>query len=52
MSNKIDIPDDVINYCIDKKVSIAEGLTAKADSKIQLLEAAIEDLKKDLAKLP
>tara|TARA_R110001599_G_scaffold308546_1_gene515351 strand:+ start:294 stop:452 length:159 start_codon:yes stop_codon:yes gene_type:complete len=52
MSKKIDIPDDVINYCIDKKVSIAEGLTAKADSKIQSLEAAIAELKKDLAKLP
>ena len=52
MGKKVIIPDDVIDFCIDKKVSIAEGLVAKADSKIRSLEKAIAELKSDLAKLP
>ena len=47
MQKKEEIPKEVINYCIDNKVSIVEGLQAIADSKIQSLEKNIASLKKD-----
>jgi len=47
MQKKEEIPEEVINYCIDNKVSIVEGLQAIADSKIQSLEEDIATLKKD-----
>ena len=47
MQKKEEIPEEVINYCIDNKVSIVEGLQAIADSKIQSLEKNIASLKKD-----
>jgi len=47
MQKKEEIPEEVINYCIDNKVSIVEGLQAIADSKIQSLETNIASLKKD-----
>ncbi len=47
MQKKEEIPEDVINYCIDNKVSIVEGLQAIAESKIQRLEENIATLKKD-----
>ncbi len=47
MQKKEEIPEDVINYCIDNKVSIVEGLQAIAESKIQKLEENIATLKKD-----
>lgn len=48
MQKKEEIPEEVINYCIDNKVSIVEGLQAIADSKIQSLEENIASLKKDV----
>tara|TARA_R110001592_G_scaffold250497_2_gene513137 strand:+ start:21891 stop:22148 length:258 start_codon:yes stop_codon:yes gene_type:complete len=47
MQKKEEIPEEVINYCIDNKVSIVEGLQVIAESKIQSLEEDIAALKKD-----
>ena len=47
MQKKEEIPEEVINYCIDNKVSIVERLQEIADSKIQSLEKNIASLKKD-----
>jgi len=47
MQKKEEIPEEVINYCIENKVSIVEGLQVIAERKIQSLEDDIATLKKN-----
>jgi len=48
MRKKDEIPEEVINYCIDNKVSIAEGMKAITDMKLKKLEENTASLKKDV----
>ncbi len=47
MANKDSIPEEVINYCIDNKVSIEEGMIAMIDAKLEKAERDIKTLKDD-----
>ena len=42
------IPQEVINYCIDNKVSIEEGMIAVIDAKLEKAEKDVNILKKDV----
>jgi len=46
---KNEIPDEVIDYCIDNKVSIAEGLQAVAERKFKYLDEEVFGLKKEVS---
>ena len=41
------IPQEVINYCIDNKVSIEEGMIAVIDAKLEKAEKDVNIFKKD-----
>ncbi len=47
MANKDSIPEEVINYCIDNKVSIEEGMIAMIDAKLEKAERDIKTIKDD-----
>jgi len=42
------IPQEVINYCIDNKVSIEEGMIAVIDAKLEKAEQDVAIFKKDV----
>jgi hypothetical protein len=42
------IPQEVINYCIDNKVSIEEGMIAVIDAKLEKAEKDVNIFKKDV----
>jgi len=42
------IPQEVINYCIDNKVSIEEGMIAVIDAKLEKAEKDVSIFKKDV----
>jgi hypothetical protein len=42
------IPQEVINYCIDNKVSIEEGMIAIIDAKLEKAEKDVNIFKKDV----
>ena len=41
-------PQEVINYCIDNKVSIEEGMIAIIDAKLEKAEKDVNIFKKDV----
>ncbi len=45
---KDEIPEEVIDYCIDNKVSIEEGLKAFIEMKLEKVENDLTDLKGDV----
>ena len=45
---KDEIPQEVINYCIDNKVSIEEGMIAIIDAKLEKAEKDVNIFKKDV----
>lgn len=48
MRKKEEIPQEVINYCIDNKVSIEEGMIAVIDAKLEKAEKDVNIFKKDV----
>ena len=46
--NKIEHPEEVINYCIDNKVSFEKAYAAIIDEKLNLIEDELADLRKDM----
>jgi len=42
------IPEEVIDYCIDNKVSIEEGLKTFIEKKLEKIENDLTDLKGDV----
>ena len=42
------IPQEVINYCIENKVSIEEGMIAVIDAKLEKAEQDVAIFKKDV----
>ncbi|MDH3929465.1 MAG: hypothetical protein OEV22_16135, partial [Deltaproteobacteria bacterium] len=47
---KSDIPEAVIDYCIDNKLSMTEGLVAMIEEKFESLDSNIKSLKRDVTK--
>ena len=45
---KDEIPQEVINYCIENKVSIEEGMIAVIDAKLEKAEQDVAIFKKDV----
>lgn len=48
MKNKDDIPQEVIDYCIDNRVSVEEGMTAVIDKRLEAVEKSFASLKNDV----
>jgi len=46
--NKIEHPEEVINYCIDNKVSFEKAYAAIIDEKLDLIDNELADLRKDM----
>ena len=45
MKDKNDIPQEVIDYCIDNRVSIEEGMVAVIDKRLEAVETGLSSLK-------
>jgi phage-related minor tail protein len=45
MKDKNDIPQEVIDYCIDNHVSVEEGMTAVIDMRLEAVEKNFATLK-------
>ncbi len=48
MRKKEEIPQEVIDYCIDNKVSIEEGMIAMIDAKLEKAEQDVAFFKNDV----
>ncbi len=51
MSNrkhKSDVPEVVIDYCIDEKMTVAEGLVAYLEDHFAVVDSALKDLKREV----
>jgi len=46
--NKIKHSQEVINYCIDNRVTFAEGYSAFLNNKLDKLDKELADLRKDV----
>jgi hypothetical protein len=47
---KSDIPEAVIDYCIDNKLSMKEGLVSMIEAKFESLDSNLKSLKRDVTK--
>jgi phage-related minor tail protein len=45
MKDKDNIPQEVIDYCIDNRVSVEEGMTAVIDMRLEAVEKNFASLK-------
>ncbi len=45
---KDEIPEEVIDYCIDNKVSLEEGLKSFIEKKLDTVEAGLANLKTEV----
>lgn len=45
---KSDIPEAVIDYCIDNKLSMKEGLVSMIEAKFESLDSNLKSLKRDV----
>jgi len=45
MKHKDSIPQEVIDYCIDNRVSVEEGMTAVIDMRLEAVEKGFASLK-------
>ena len=43
-----DIPEEIINYCIDEKLTIAEGFASFIEDKFAVVDSALRDLKREV----
>lgn len=48
MRNKNDIPQEVIDYCIDNRVSIEEGMVAFIDRRLEAVDQDLAVFKKEV----
>jgi hypothetical protein len=48
MRNKNDIPQEVIDYCIDNRVSIEKGMVAVIDKRLEAVEQDLAEFKKEV----
>lgn len=48
MKDKSDIPQEVIDYCIDNRVSIEEGMTAVIDARLAAVEKNLASFKDEV----
>lgn len=48
MKDKNDIPQEVIDYCIDNRVSIEEGMTAVIDARLAAVEENLSSFKNEV----
>tara|TARA_R110000764_G_scaffold216815_2_gene303817 strand:+ start:320 stop:571 length:252 start_codon:yes stop_codon:yes gene_type:complete len=51
MSNrkhKSDLPEEVINHCIDNKLTVAEGLIGLIEEKFEAVDRCLKSLKNDV----
>ncbi len=46
--HKSDIPEVVIDYCIDEKLTVAEGLVAYIEDHFAVVDSALRDLKREV----
>ena len=47
--HKSDLPEEVINHCIDNKLTVAEGLIQLIEKKFESADQNLSSLKKDVA---
>jgi len=47
---KSDIPEEVINYCIDNELTMKEGLISMIEAKFKSLDSNLKSLKRDVTK--
>jgi|TARA_B100001094_G_C17606038_1_gene518899 hypothetical protein len=48
MKDKDNIPQEVIDYCIDNRVSVEEGMTAVIDMRLEAVEKSFASLKSEV----
>ncbi len=48
MRDKDNIPQEVIDYCIDNRVSVEEGMTAVIDMRLEAVEKSFASLKSEV----
>jgi len=48
MKHKSDIPEDIIDFCIDNKMTIKDGLTAMIEEKFAKVDSDLKVLKRDI----
>lgn len=48
MKDKDNIPQEVIDYCIDNRVSVEEGMTAVIDMRLEAVEKSFASLKREV----
>ncbi len=48
MKDKNNIPQEVIEYCIDNRVSVEEGMTAVIDMRLEAVEKSFASLKSEV----
>ena len=47
--HKSDIPEQVLDYCIDEKLTVAEGLVAFLEDKFATVDSTIRELKREVS---
>ena len=45
---KSNVPEVVIDYCIDEKMTVAEGLVAYLEDHFAVVDSALKDLKREI----
>ena len=46
--HKSDLPEEVINHCIDNKLTVAEGLIGLIEEKFEAVDRCLKSLKNDV----
>jgi len=46
--HKSDIPEQVLDYCIDEKLTVAEGLVAFLEDKFATVDSTLRELKREV----
>ena len=47
--HKSDIPEVVLDYCIDEKLTVAEGLVAFLEDKFATVDSTLRELKREVS---
>ena len=48
--HKSTVPEVVLDYCIDEKLTVAEGLVAYLEDHFAVVDSALRDLKRNITK--
>lgn len=46
--HKSNVPEAVLDYCIDEKLTVAEGLVAYLEDHFAIVDSALRDLKREV----